>query len=114
MPPKKSGSLTKAEIDMLKGWVEQGAVWPDDVKLVAKEKKSAATITPDTLELTKRIHAHIVATAKEKTEAEHAEVSRTRSPRPVPSTPWCPSKAVSSCSAARRPKPIAATTKARR
>lgn len=70
MPPKKSGSLTKAEIDMLKGWVEQGAVWPDDVKLVAKEKKAAATNTPDTLDLTKKIHAFIVATSKEKAEAD--------------------------------------------
>ena len=70
MPPKKSGSLTKAEIDMLKGWVEQGAVWPDEVKLVAKEKKAAATNTPDTLDLTKKIHAFIVATSKEKAEAD--------------------------------------------
>jgi formylglycine-generating enzyme required for sulfatase activity len=40
------------------------------LKLVAKEKKAAATNTPDTLELTKKIHAFITATAKEKAEAD--------------------------------------------
>jgi len=71
MPPAKSGGpLKKEEIAMLKGWVEQGAVWPDDVKLTAKEKGAVATNNPDTLELVKKIHAHIVATSKEKAEAE--------------------------------------------
>lgn len=71
MPPAKSGGpLKKEEIAMLKGWVEQGAVWPDDVKLTAKEKGAAPTNNPDTLELVKKIHAKIVATAKEKAEAD--------------------------------------------
>jgi formylglycine-generating enzyme required for sulfatase activity len=71
MPTKKSGGpLMKAEIAMLKGWIEQGAVWPDDVKLKAKAKGATPTNNPDTLELVKKIHAFILKTSKEKTEAE--------------------------------------------
>jgi formylglycine-generating enzyme required for sulfatase activity/mono/diheme cytochrome c family protein len=71
MPPKKSGGpLKKEEIAMLKGWIEQGAVWPDAVKLTAKEKGAAPTNNPDTLELVKKIHAFIVQTSKEKAEAD--------------------------------------------
>ena len=71
MPPAKSGGpLKKDEIAILKAWIEQGAVWPDDVKLTAKEKAAVATNNPDNLELVKKIHAFIVATSKEKAEAE--------------------------------------------
>jgi formylglycine-generating enzyme required for sulfatase activity/mono/diheme cytochrome c family protein len=67
MPPVKSGGpLKKDEIAMLKAWIEQGAVWPDNITLTAKEKAAALTNSPDTLELTKKIHAFIVATSKEK------------------------------------------------
>src|SRR5687767_10541380 len=39
MPPQpKERKLTKAETDLLKAWIEQGAVWPDDVKLSAARK----------------------------------------------------------------------------
>ncbi|MBL9142338.1 MAG: SUMF1/EgtB/PvdO family nonheme iron enzyme [Verrucomicrobiaceae bacterium] len=71
MPPKKSGGpLSKEEIAILKGWVEQGAVWPDGITLTAKEKKAAATNTPDTLDLVKKIRDFIIATSKEKAEGE--------------------------------------------
>ena len=85
MPPKKSGGpLKKEEIAMLKGWIEQGAVWPDDVKLTAKEKGAAPTNNPDTLELVKKIHAFIVQTSKEKAEADmknyDAKVPKTGAP----------------------------------
>ena len=71
MPPKKSGGpLSKADIALLRGWVEQGAPWPDAINLVAKEKKSAPINTPDTLELVKKIRAFIIATSKEKAEAD--------------------------------------------
>ncbi len=71
MPPKKSGGpLKKEEIALLKGWIEQGAVWPDDVKLTAKEKGAVATNNPDTLELVKKIHDFIVQTSKEKAEGD--------------------------------------------
>ncbi|WP_395746791.1 SUMF1/EgtB/PvdO family nonheme iron enzyme [Prosthecobacter sp.] len=71
MPPKKSGGpLSKEDINYLKLWVQQGAPWPDDLKLTAKEKKGPASNNPDNLELVKKIHAFIVQTSKEKKEAD--------------------------------------------
>jgi formylglycine-generating enzyme required for sulfatase activity/mono/diheme cytochrome c family protein len=71
MPPAKSGGpLKKDEIAILKAWIEQGAVWPEDVKLTAKAKAATDTNNPDNFELVKKIHAFIVATSKEKSEAE--------------------------------------------
>ena len=52
MPPKKSGGpLSKEDINFLKLWIEQGAPWPDGLKLTAKEKKAPGTNNPDNLEL---------------------------------------------------------------
>lgn len=74
MPPAKSGGpLKKEEITLLKLWIEQGAPWPDDVKLTAKEKKADGSANPDTIELVKKIHAFITATSKEKAETEMKE-----------------------------------------
>jgi formylglycine-generating enzyme required for sulfatase activity len=71
MPPKKSGGpLSKEDINYLKLWIEQGAPWPDAVKLTAKEKKGPATNNPDNLDLVKKIHAFIVQTSKEKKETD--------------------------------------------
>ncbi len=71
MPPKKSGGpLSKEDINYLKLWIQQGAPWPDDLKLTAKEKKGPASNNPDNLELVKKIHAFIVQTSKEKNEAD--------------------------------------------
>lgn len=71
MPPKKSGGpLKKDQVEMLRGWIEQGAVWPEGVTLKAREKAAAPSTNPDDMELVKKIHAFIVQTAKEKTEAE--------------------------------------------
>jgi formylglycine-generating enzyme required for sulfatase activity len=71
MPPVKSGGpLKKDEIAMLKAWVDQGAVWPEGITLKAKEKASQETNSPDTIELTQKIHAFILATSKEKEAAE--------------------------------------------
>ncbi len=71
MPPKKSGGpLKKEDIAILRGWIEQGAIWPDGVTLKAKEKAAAPTTNPDNLELVKKIHDFIVQTSKEKAEAE--------------------------------------------
>lgn len=75
MPPQKSGGpLKKDEITLLKLWIEQGAPWPDGIKLAPKEKKSE-TNNPDTLDLVKKIHAFIVQTSKEKSEAAMKEYS---------------------------------------
>ena len=39
MPPRpKNPRLTKTETDLLKSWIEQGAKWPDDVKLTVSRK----------------------------------------------------------------------------
>lgn len=71
MPPKKSGGpLKKDQIEMLRSWIEQGANWPGSVTLKAREKTSAPNNNPDNLELVKKIHAFIVQTSKEKTEAD--------------------------------------------
>lgn len=86
MPPKKSGGpLSKEDINFLKLWIEQGAPWPDDTKLTAKEKKGpAGSNNPDNLELVKKIHAFIVQTSKEKAEADmkeyEAKVPKTGAP----------------------------------
>ncbi len=71
MPPKKSGGpLKKEELAILRGWIEQGAIWPEGITLKAREKASALTNNPDNLDLAIKIHAFIVETSKEKTEAE--------------------------------------------
>lgn len=71
MPPKKSGGpLKKEQIEILRAWIEQGAVWPEGAALKAKEKKTGPTNNPDNMELVKKIHAFIVQTSKEKSEAE--------------------------------------------
>jgi formylglycine-generating enzyme required for sulfatase activity len=85
MPPKKSGGpLNKEDINFLKLWIEQGAPWPDNLKLTAKEKKGPASTNPDNLELVKKIHAFIVQTSKEKTEGEmkpyDSKIPKTGSP----------------------------------
>ncbi|MEZ0388186.1 MAG: SUMF1/EgtB/PvdO family nonheme iron enzyme [Verrucomicrobium sp.] len=72
MPPKKSGGpLKKDQIELLKGWIEQGAIWPEGVALKAKEKKASPTDSnPDNMDLVKKIHDFIVQTSKEKAEGE--------------------------------------------
>ncbi|MDB6031728.1 MAG: hypothetical protein JWM16_2066 [Verrucomicrobiales bacterium] len=40
MPPKsKGGPLPKENIELLASWIDQGANWPDDIKLTAKKKE---------------------------------------------------------------------------
>jgi formylglycine-generating enzyme required for sulfatase activity len=71
MPPKKSGGpLKKEQTDLLRAWIEQGAVWPENITLKAKEKKGPVSNNPDNLALVQKIHAFIVQTSKEKAEAE--------------------------------------------
>ena len=35
--PYKKDALTKEEIELIKNWINQGAKWPDDVKVKLKE-----------------------------------------------------------------------------
>jgi formylglycine-generating enzyme required for sulfatase activity/mono/diheme cytochrome c family protein len=38
MPPTKEGLLNKAQVQLLKNWIQQGAKWPANAKLEAKKK----------------------------------------------------------------------------
>jgi formylglycine-generating enzyme required for sulfatase activity len=85
MPPKKSGGpLPKDKIEMIRAWIEQGAVWPENITLKAKEKTAVVAENPDNMELVKKIHAFIIQTSKEKAEAEmksyDTEVPKTKIP----------------------------------
>ncbi|HYE33430.1 MAG TPA: SUMF1/EgtB/PvdO family nonheme iron enzyme [Methylomirabilota bacterium] len=62
MPPKsKGGPLPKEQTDLIKEWIDQGALWPDGVKLVQKAK--AAVAGGESPELVKSIHDFIVKTS---------------------------------------------------
>ncbi len=75
MPPKNKVTgvldrLTKAETDLLKTWIEEGANWPDDVTLTARKKEVADAGSADEAKLVAEIAARIAATSKEKTAGE--------------------------------------------
>lgn len=72
MPPSdKGGPLAAKEIAALKMWVEQGAVWPQDVSLKPRAKIDLLTYdTPDDFKLVQKIHSQIVAKAKADADAE--------------------------------------------
>lgn len=81
MPPaKQGGPLPKSEIAMLRDWVAQGAIWPEDVKLTQRAKgDTGQPESPDNLELVRKIHAKIVATSTEKAESEMSSYTGTAS-----------------------------------
>ena len=64
----RGGPFKKEEQTMLRLWVEQGAVWPADLKLGGGGTEPSGPA--DNLELVKLIRENILATTKEKTEAE--------------------------------------------
>ena len=66
MPPVKSGGpLPKGDLDKVRMWIEQGAIWPEELKLKAKSKKETGRPpSPDDLALVEKIRAHIVETSK--------------------------------------------------
>ncbi len=62
MPPaKKGGPLSQEKIELLAGWIEQGAPWPDGVVLEGKKADSGPGANED--ELVKQIHSFIKAQA---------------------------------------------------
>jgi len=67
MPPKAKDRLTKEEIEFVKLWINQGAVWPDGLVLQQKKKEA---IGADENEVVANIHKFITATHKEKTAGE--------------------------------------------
>lgn len=73
MPPtKEGGPLSKESTDILKLWIEQGAIWPEDLKLKKREKK-ATYPNYDDMALVEKIHAQIVARAKEEGDNHFAD-----------------------------------------
>ena len=67
MPPKAKERLTKEEIEFVKLWIQQGAVWPDGLVLQQKKKEVAGGNETETVA---KIYQFITATHKEKTAAE--------------------------------------------
>jgi len=60
MPPlSKGGPLTKEEITLLASWIEQGAEWPDGLKLTQKKKEAAPG--GNELEVVENIHKQLIA-----------------------------------------------------
>jgi formylglycine-generating enzyme required for sulfatase activity len=69
MPPaKKGGPMSKDKIEMLAKWIEQGASWPDGVKLTAK--KADEVQGGDELATVTGIYNKIMANLKEKSAAD--------------------------------------------
>lgn len=59
MPPlNKNGPLKKEEIELLHAWIQQGAEWPEGLKLEGKKKEEAAG---DELAIVSNIHKLIVS-----------------------------------------------------
>ena len=70
MPPKNSGGpLPSSMTKMLRGWIDQGALWPADLTLVKKAKKIGPQVTCDDIDLVTKIHALITKTSEVDSEA---------------------------------------------
>ncbi|WP_419189465.1 SUMF1/EgtB/PvdO family nonheme iron enzyme [Stieleria marina] len=74
MPPKNSGGpLPSSMTKTLRMWIDQGAIWPADLKLEKKAKEVGPQVTVDDIELVAQIHAKILATSKVESEADMAD-----------------------------------------
>jgi len=72
MPPtKKGGPLAKDISDLIRNWIDQGARWPSGVTLVPKKEGDVPAGVD--MELTRGIHAKILANSKEKSETDMAK-----------------------------------------
>jgi formylglycine-generating enzyme required for sulfatase activity len=81
MPPKNKATgtlerLTKAETDTLKQWIEEGAKWPDGVKLTARKKEAATNASAET-GLVEQMRTRITAESKEATAGDMKPYSTT-------------------------------------
>ncbi|MBI5775016.1 MAG: SUMF1/EgtB/PvdO family nonheme iron enzyme [Verrucomicrobia bacterium] len=64
MPPKnKGGPLPKEQRELLRAWIDQGAAWPDGVKLTARKAEEAAA---DETAIVAAMHKTILGNLKEK------------------------------------------------
>jgi formylglycine-generating enzyme required for sulfatase activity len=69
MPPKKKGGpLPKESIDLLKKWIEEGAAWPKELKLVSRKKEQASKV--DETQLVAEIHERILKVSPKTSEKE--------------------------------------------
>ncbi|MFT4586835.1 MAG: formylglycine-generating enzyme required for sulfatase activity/mono [Candidatus Binatia bacterium] len=68
MPPKAKDRVSQKEIDTIRRWVEQGAKWPEGLKL--SPKKKTVDESADGLALVRAIHARITKNQKEKGQAD--------------------------------------------
>lgn len=76
MPPAdQGGPLKKEEIDTLRLWIEQGAIWPKDISLKTRAKSQPGNPSPDDLELVRKIHAMIVEKSKADSASAPADYS---------------------------------------
>jgi formylglycine-generating enzyme required for sulfatase activity len=63
MPPKKKGGpLPKEKTDLVKQWIQEGAQWPDNLKLITRKIEQVQTV--DEAELVASIHKRITETTK--------------------------------------------------
>jgi formylglycine-generating enzyme required for sulfatase activity len=81
MPPKNKGRpLPKERTNLLRDWIEQGAVWPDGLVLVPRKPEEAPGANE--LEVSKEIHKFILSKLDAKTETEMKAYTNT-----IPGTP---------------------------
>ncbi|CAN5190446.1 hypothetical protein BH23VER1_BH23VER1_17410 [soil metagenome] len=70
MPPTKNdGPLPSEQIEFIRLWIAQGAIWPEGVALQQREKGDDGAPTYDTPELVEKIHAAIAENSKIQDEA---------------------------------------------
>ena len=69
MPPSDKGGPMKAdEIERLREWINQGAIWPEIPDLKVRARVITQRDSPDNMELVKQLHALIVKTAADQKE----------------------------------------------
>lgn len=66
MPPAGSGDpLPVEDLEKVRLWIAQGAVWPKEIVLKPRAKSTYSPDSPDNMELVRRIHAKIVKQSQE-------------------------------------------------